>query len=104
MDTINAAPASCEVQAVISFLPAEGQRAAKTHRRLCRVYGENVTSDNRVREHCRKFRDGRTDVHDEGAQGQHSILSLVNSFTKSLGNFVDRIHGTTDHNNIRGLL
>jgi hypothetical protein len=31
-------------------------------------------------------------------------LSLMNSFTKSLGNFVDRIHGTRDHNNVRGLL
>jgi hypothetical protein len=31
-------------------------------------------------------------------------LSLMNLFTKSLGNFVDRIHGTRDHNNVRGLL
>jgi len=30
-------------------------------------------SDSCVREWCRKFRDGRTDVHDEGGQGQHSI-------------------------------
>jgi hypothetical protein len=27
-------------------------------------------------------------------------LSLMNSFTKSLGNFVDRIYGTRDHNNV----
>ena len=49
MDTTIAAPASCEVRAVIRFLHAEGQRAAETHRRLCRVYGDNVMSDSCVR-------------------------------------------------------
>ena len=28
-----------------------------------------------MREWCRKFRDGRTDVHDEGGQGRHSIVT-----------------------------
>jgi transposase len=28
-----------------------------------------------VREWCRKYRDGRTDVHDEGGQGRHSIVT-----------------------------
>ena len=42
MDTVIAAPASCEIRAVISFLHAEGQSAAEIHRRLCRVYGDNV--------------------------------------------------------------
>jgi len=69
MDTTIAAPASCEVRAVIRFLHAEGQSAAEIHRRLCRVYGDTVMSDSCVREWCRKFRDGRTDVHDEGGQG-----------------------------------
>ena len=62
MDSIIAAPASCEVRAVVRLLRAE------IHRRLCRVYGDNVISDSCVREWCRKFRDGRTDVHDEGGQ------------------------------------
>jgi len=48
---------------------------AEIHRRLCRVYGDNVISDSCVREWCRKFRDGRTDVHDEGGQGRHSIVT-----------------------------
>jgi hypothetical protein len=60
---------------VIRFLHAEGQSAAKIHHRLCRVYSDNVTSDICVREWCRKFRDGRTDVHDEGGQGQHRIVT-----------------------------
>ena len=32
-------------------------------------------SDRCVREWCRKFRDGRTDVHDEGGQGRHSTAT-----------------------------
>jgi transposase len=28
-----------------------------------------------VREWCRKFRDGRTDVHDEGGQGRPSLVT-----------------------------
>ena len=56
MGTIIAAPASCKVRAVIRFLHAEGQSAAEIHRRLCRVYRDNVMSDNCVREWYRKFR------------------------------------------------
>ena len=70
-----AAPASCEVRAAIRFLHAEGQSADEIHRRLCRVYSDNVMSESCVREWCRKFRDGRTDVHDEGGQGRHSIVT-----------------------------
>ena len=55
MDTTIAAPASCEVRAVMRFLHAEGQSAAEIHRRLCRVYGDTVMSDNCVRKWCRKF-------------------------------------------------
>jgi cytochrome c-type biogenesis protein CcmH/NrfF len=47
MDTTIAASASCEVRVVISFLHA-GQSAAEIHRRLCRVYGDNVMSDSCV--------------------------------------------------------
>jgi cytochrome c-type biogenesis protein CcmH/NrfF len=66
MDTINTTSASCEVRAVIRFLHAEGQSAAKILHRLCRVYGDTIMSDSCVREWCRKFRDRRTDVHDQG--------------------------------------
>jgi transposase len=75
MDTVIAAPTSCEVRAVIRFLHAEGQSTAQIHRRLYRVYGDNVMSDSCVREWCRKFRDERTDVHDEGGQGRHSVVA-----------------------------
>jgi hypothetical protein len=76
MDTIIAAPASCEVRAVIRFLHTEGQSMAEIHRWLCRVYGDNIMSDSCVREWCRKFRDGRTDVNDIGGQEWHSIVTV----------------------------
>jgi transposase len=63
-----------EVPAVIRFLHA-GQSAAEIHRRLCHVYGYNVVSAGCAREWCRKFRDGRTDVHDKGGQGRHSVVT-----------------------------
>jgi len=75
MDTITAAPASCEVRAVIRFLHAEGQSAGEIRHWWCRVYSDNVMSDSCVREWCRKFRDGRSDVHEEGGQGRHSIVT-----------------------------
>ena len=59
---------------MIRIFHADGQSAAEIHRRLCRVYGDNVMSDSCVREWCRKFKNGRTDVHDEGGQGRHSIV------------------------------
>jgi len=73
MDTIIVAPASCRIRAVIRFLHAEGQSAAEIHRRLRRVYGDNVMIDRRVREWCRKFRDVRTDVHNEGGQNDTQL-------------------------------
>ena len=75
MVTIIAVAASCKVRGVIRFLHPEGQIAAEIHRRLCRVYGDNFMSDSCVRECCRKFRDGHTDMHDEVGQERHSIVT-----------------------------
>jgi hypothetical protein len=81
MNAIIAAPARYEVRAVIRFLHTEGQSTAKIHCQLSRVqvYGDNVMSDSCVREWRRKFRDGRTDVHVEGGQGWHLIVSRSKS-------------------------
>jgi hypothetical protein len=68
IDSITAAPASCEVRAVIRLLQTEGQSTAQIRRGLCRVYGYKFVSYSCVRESCRKFRDGSTDLHDEGCQ------------------------------------
>jgi hypothetical protein len=50
------------------------QSPAEIRFQLCRVYSDNEMSDSCVREGCRKFRDGRTDVYDKGGQG-HSIVT-----------------------------
>jgi len=75
MDTIIAARASCEVHVMIPFLHVAGQSATELHHWLCHVYSDNIMSNSCVREWCRKFRDGRTDVHDEVGQGWHSIVT-----------------------------
>ncbi|XP_035233307.1 uncharacterized protein LOC118205125 [Stegodyphus dumicola] len=67
--------AKCELPAVIRFLQAEGNSAAEIHRRMSRVYGNSFMSDGVVREWCRNFKDGRTDVHDEGGQGRKSVVT-----------------------------
>ncbi|GBN89599.1 hypothetical protein AVEN_199393-1 [Araneus ventricosus] len=42
---------------------------------MSRVYGENIMSDDGVREWCRKFKDGRTDVHDGKGEGCKSVAT-----------------------------
>lgn len=69
------ASASCEIRSVIRFLCAEGNTAAEIHRRLCRVYGDGVMSDGSVRQWCRTFKNGRSEVHDEEGRGRHSALT-----------------------------
>ena len=66
-------PAKCEVRAVIRFLYAEGCTAAEIHRRMSNVYGETFMSDSKVRQWCRNFEAGRTDVHDAGGQGRKRV-------------------------------
>ena len=68
-------PAKCELRSVIRFLQVEGNSAAEIHRRMSRVYGETFMSDGVVREWCRKFKGGRTDVHDEGWQRRKSVAT-----------------------------
>jgi [histone H3]-lysine36 N-dimethyltransferase SETMAR len=82
MSAIIVAPASCEVRAVIRFLCAKGSSAAEIHRELCLVYGPTVMSEGKVRQWCRDFKTGRTNVHDEERSGRPSmqtdeIVSLV---------------------------
>ncbi|GBO16417.1 hypothetical protein AVEN_204781-1 [Araneus ventricosus] len=69
------APAKCELRSVIRFYQAEGNSAAETHRRMRRECGRNFMSDCVVREWCRKFKDGRTDVRDEEEQERKSVAT-----------------------------
>ncbi|GFU12837.1 hypothetical protein TNCV_3574021 [Trichonephila clavipes] len=46
-------------------------------RETCRldVYGIEATSDSKVRKWARKFKDGRTNVHDEECSGRPSVIT-----------------------------
>lgn len=65
--------ASCEVRSVIRFLNARGYNAAEIHRQLCETYGPTAMSEGKVRQWCREFREGRSNVHDEERSGRPSV-------------------------------
>jgi hypothetical protein len=59
-------PTNCKIHALIRFLHAKNISAEEIHYELCpAVYGQNVMSEGTVRQWCRIFKDGRTDVHNE---------------------------------------
>lgn len=64
---------SCEIRSVIRFLTARGYNAAEIHRQLCETYGPNAMSDGKVRQWCREFKEGRSNVHDEQRSGRRSV-------------------------------
>jgi wobble nucleotide-excising tRNase len=39
------------------------------------VYGQNVMSEGTIRQWCRMFKDGLTNVHDEDQSGQSCVVS-----------------------------
>jgi hypothetical protein len=57
--------ASCKIHAVIHFLHTKNMSVTEIYRELCTVYGQNVMSEETVRQWCRLFIDGRTDIHNE---------------------------------------
>jgi hypothetical protein len=67
--------ASCEIRAVIRFLHAKNMSAAEIHPELCAVYGQNIMSEGTVRQLCRMFKDGRTNIHGEERRSRPAICS-----------------------------
>jgi hypothetical protein len=65
-------PAKCGVRAVIRFLHAKGETAAKIHHQVFSVYGENGEN---MEKWCREFEAGRSDVHDEIRSGRPSVVT-----------------------------
>jgi hypothetical protein len=53
---------------VICFLHAKNVSSVEILRELCALCGQNVMSEGTVRQWCKMFKDGRTNVHNE----QHS--------------------------------
>jgi transposase len=50
--------------------------AAEIHRELCSaVHDQNVMSEGTVRQWCRMFRHGSTNVHDEERSGRSPVVS-----------------------------
>jgi hypothetical protein len=71
-------PASCEIHVVTRFLHAKNMGAVEIHCELCTVlYGENVMGEGTAIQRCRMFKDGRTNVYDEGPSGQPSVVSMI---------------------------
>jgi hypothetical protein len=68
-------PASCKIHAVIRFLHAKNMSAEEIHRELCVVYSQNVINERTVRQWCRMFIDGQTNVHDEKRSGRPCVVS-----------------------------
>lgn len=68
-------PASCEVRSVIRFLLAKNEKPIEIHRQLCEVYGNDVMNESSVRKWCIRFKNGRTNVHDEERSGRPSIVT-----------------------------
>lgn len=57
-------------------MQAEGLSASEINYRMIKVYHENFMSDCSLREWYRKFKEGRTDVHDEGGQARKSVANV----------------------------
>jgi hypothetical protein len=67
-------PASCKLSIVIHFLHTKSINAVEIRRELCSDYGQNAISEGTVREWCRMFTNGWTDVHDEELTGRPSAV------------------------------
>jgi transposase len=68
-------PNSCEIRTVICFLHTKNMSAAEIRHELCAIYSQNVMSEGTVREWCRMFKYGWTNVHNEEQSGRPSAMS-----------------------------
>jgi predicted transcriptional regulator len=68
-------PTRCEIRPVIHFLHTKNMSAVEIHCELCLVYSQNVMSEGTVRQWCRIFKDGQTNVHNEEQSVQPSVMS-----------------------------
>ncbi|GFV23498.1 HTH_48 domain-containing protein [Trichonephila clavipes] len=68
-------PAKCEIWSVIRFLTARNMSAADIHPQITEVYGTEAMSDCKIRKWARKFKDRRTNVHDEERSSRPSVIT-----------------------------
>ncbi len=63
---IFAKPRDCEVRAIIKFLNAKNVPAVESYCRMCAVYGkQNIMSLRHVYKWVQRFKEGRSEVHDD---------------------------------------
>lgn len=67
--------AKCEQRAVIRFFHKKQKSASDIHKELMEVYGRNAISYVMVWKWCKKFEEGRTEVHDEQRSGRPSVIT-----------------------------
>ncbi len=77
----DACPAKCEVCGVIRYLHLQGQPAMRIHEQLVSICGSGVISIEKVREWCRKFDAGCTEIHDLPRSGRLNTAVNVDSIT-----------------------
>jgi hypothetical protein len=58
-------PTSCEIRALIRFLHIKNMSAVEMYHELCVVEGQNVMIEETVRQWCRMFKDGQTNIHND---------------------------------------
>jgi transposase len=67
--------ARCEIRVVIHFLHAKNMSAAEINCELPAVYGQNILNEGTVRQWCRRFKDGGTNVHYQERSSRPSVVS-----------------------------
>jgi hypothetical protein len=74
MNSLNKNPTSCKIHPVLQFLNAKIHTAAKIQQQLCGIYRSSIMSKGRVQQWVRKFKDGRTNMHDDHS-GRPSVMN-----------------------------
>ena len=63
------------MRSVIRFLFVENHKPIEIHRKLCKVYGNEVMNEGGVRQWCIMFKNGCTNFHDEERSGRQTIVT-----------------------------
>jgi transposase len=85
-------PASCKIHTVIGFLHAKNMSATEIHQELCAVYGRNVMSEGIIRQWCRMFKDGQTNIQDVVRSGQPFAVSDDQKYVKDCASQFQNFH------------
>jgi transposase len=68
-------PTSHKIHTVIRSFHAKSMSAAEISHELCAAYSQNAMGEGTVRQWCRMFKDGLTNVHNKKRSGQPLAVS-----------------------------